>query len=111
MSNEPPRSALLEYLFMAEKRPAMYFGSRRANVVRHHLDGWRAHKQAFEDNDEFADHFFANFHSFVENKYNDRRMIGWNGFVTEKSASEMEEFELFMSLLRQFVAEFRSKSK
>lgn len=105
----PADSALLEYILMTERRPAMYYGSSNVDDVRHHLEGWRAHRRVVGDNDAFADHFFRNFHSFVEAYYQDNRTIGWNGLLRENTSSEEEGFRTFVSLLKQFASEFAAR--
>ena len=84
----------------------MYFGSHRVDVIRHHLDGWRAHRRVLEDGDDLADHFFDEFHGFVERYYRDNRTIGWDGLILANTSSDKEGFRMFMSLFRQFVSEF-----
>lgn len=106
MLETPNESALLNYLRMTERRPGMYFGSYNVDVVKNHLDGWRAHRRAFEDGDAFADLFFENFHSFVETHYQDTRTVGWNGLIRENTQSEEDGFKLFMSLLEKFATRF-----
>lgn len=99
-------SALLNYLFRAETRPGMYFGSHRVEDVKRHLDGWRAHRDFFRDGDAFAYHFFSKFHAFVEDHYGDARTLGWQGLISENASSEEEGFQRFMALVRQFAEEF-----
>lgn len=106
MSETPSESALLNYIRMTERRPGMYFGSHHVDVVKHHLDGWRAHRQAFEDDDAFADFFFENFHSFVETHYPDTRTVGWNGLIRDNTQSEEDGFKMFISLLEKFATRF-----
>ncbi|MEP1522219.1 hypothetical protein [Ascidiaceihabitans sp.] len=62
-----------------------------------------------EDNDDFAEYFFEEFHGFVESHYSDNRTIGWNGLVRENTVSDNDGFQIFMSLVRQFASEFESK--
>ena len=111
MSQGTPSSALFDYLVLVEKRPGMHIGSSRVYDLFLHLGGWWAHRRIFEDNDEFAEHFFENFHGFVGGHYKDRRSIGWAGLIQENSASEEEEFPIFMGFVRQFAAEFSANSR
>jgi len=93
---DPIKSALLDYILMTEKRPGMYYGSFEVDDVRRHLDGWRAHRRVFEDKDSFADHFFENFHSFVEQYYRDNRTLGWNGLIRENTLTDEDGFQKFV---------------
>ena len=106
MSKPTPYSAFFEYPDVTEMRPGMYFGSHRVDVIRHHLDGWRAHKRVVEEGDNFADRFFDKFHGFVERHYGDNRTTGWDGLILANTSSAKEGCRIFMSLLRQFALEF-----
>ena len=101
-SNE---SALLKYLRMAADRPGMYFGSCKIDDVKLHLDGWRAHRRIYSDEDVFAGVFFEDFHSFVEEYYQDNRTVGWNGLIREKAETDEDGFRIFMALLEKFASE------
>jgi hypothetical protein len=104
MSDVAQNSVLLNFLFLAEKRPLMYFSSLEANDVHSFLAGWRTHQHFFEDNDVFADRFFSDFHAFVQLKYTRTGSIGWQSLIKEKAKAGESEFELFMSILREFEA-------
>lgn len=106
MSDRLSGSALFDYLTTAEKRPAMYFGTNSVDDVRRHLDGWRAHRRLFPDDDDFAEHFFDGFHVFVGKHLDDNRTIGWNGLIRENAPSDDERFQMFMSLFRTFASDF-----
>lgn len=108
MSKSPNESALLSYLRISEQRPGMHFGSYHVDNVKHHLDGWRAHRRAFRDEDAFADFFFENFHSFVETHYEVKRTIGWNGLIRENTQTDEDGFKIFMFLLEEFAKQFAS---
>ncbi|HSM41501.1 MAG TPA: hypothetical protein VK862_12180 [Afifellaceae bacterium] len=110
MPQETLNSALFDYIVLVEKRPGMHIGSKRVYDLFLHLGGWWAHGRLFEDNDQFADHFFEEFHGFVGRHYKDRRSIGWAGLIQENSGSEEEEFPIFMEFLRRFAAEFSARS-
>lgn len=110
MSEPQTESALLEYLRMTEKRPSMYFGSCHVDHVKQHLDGWRAHRRVFGDDDAFTTSFFENFHSFVETYYQDNRTIGWNGLIRENTLTDKDGFEMFLSLVETFAARFASET-
>lgn len=108
MRASPADSLLLSYLLASAARPETYYGSRNLGDIRLVLEGWRAHRRVCSDADGFADAFFGGFHAYVEQHYGDRRTIGWNGLIGENTSSEAESFEVFMSLLTAFAAEYAS---
>ena len=110
MTKSETSSHLMNFLCMAEVRPGMYFGSICVSDVHKQLAGWQGHRHVAKDDDTFADHFFSNFHDYVGKKYNDRSTYGWPGVIRKNTSSEIDEYPLFMELLREFFAEFSRRN-
>lgn len=93
---------LLKLLLEVEKRPGLYIGNKELRRLDSFIFGYRFAKM--EDDCEFGKWFESDFHTYLAEKYNDKRTLNVAGLIIENE-EDGNSTDAFFRLLHEFLEE------
>lgn len=99
---------LVKYLFEIRKKPVLYFGNRRtlahlSNFIFGFVTGREGTNKEIDGSTNWFSPSNGSFQDFVVKKYQITFSQSWDNIIEFQSSSENEAFDLFFTLLEEYL--------